>query len=350
MHDFDFGQLAHVAGPPEASALFKSVPEDFQVTEDLGFSPDGEGQHQLLRVRKREANTEWVAQGLAAFAGVSRAQVSFAGLKDRWALAEQWFSIDLAGRAEPDWSTLELPGVEVLEVARHRRKLRRGTLAGNRFALRLRQVSGDRPALEGRLARLAEQGAPNYFGPQRFGRGGDNLRGAESLFAGRRIRDRHRRGLYLSAARSALFNAVCSARVAAGTWCTILPGDVLSLTGSRSFFLARPDDPDLASRLAAGDVSPSGPLWGAGELPSRDATADLERRVLEPFAGWCRGLEAAGLRQERRALRVQPAALSWTWEGDDLWLRFGLPAGCYATAVVRELVQIPELAAAEQHV
>ena len=330
--------LAYVAGPPQVSARLKLAPEDFQVRECLGFEPDGTGSHALLHVRKREANTEWVARQLARHAGLPASRVSFAGLKDRQAVTEQWFSVDLAGAVEPDWATLDVAGVSVLRAERHGRKLKRGALTGNRFHLRLRELSGPIDELEARLARVTEQGVPNYFGPQRFGRDGANLNGAEALFAGARIRDRHKRGMFLSAARSFLFNTVLSARVAQGSWCTILEGEALSLRGSRSFFVAEPGDTALAARLAAGDISPSGPLWGTGEALARAEAAALEHAVLEPYASWRAGLEAAGLRQERRALRLLPDGLQWDWEDGDLVLEFQLPPGTYATALVRELI------------
>ena len=331
--------LAYAGGPPPVTACLKLEPEDFRVQEIPGFEPDGSGQHALLHVRKRDANTEWVARKLARHAGVPASRVSYAGLKDRWAVTDQWFSVDLSGHAEPDWAALDLPQVNVLRAERHGRKLKRGALAGNRFQLRLRDLSGPVEELEARLVRLRGQGVPNYFGPQRFGHDGANLAGAEALFAGARIRDRHKRGLYLSAARAQMFNAVLSARVAQGSWCTVLEGEALSLRGSRSFFLAEPGDTALAARLAAGDISPSGPLWGRGELPPRGAAAALETTVLEPYAAWCTGLEAAGLRQERRALRLLVEGLRWEREAGDLLLEFELPPGAYATAVVRELVQ-----------
>lgn len=330
-------ELAHVAGPPPVSARLKAAPEDFEVEESLGFEPDGAGAHAMLRVRKREANTEWVARQLARHAGVGASRVGFAGLKDRWAVTEQWFSVDLSGRDEPDWGMLDAPGVEVVRAERHGRKLKRGALAGNRFRLRLRDAEGPLEDLEARLERVAREGVPNYFGPQRFGRGGANLAAAEAMFAGRRVRDRHKRGMYLSAARALLFNTVLSGRVEGGGWREILEGEALSLRGSRSYFVADADDPALPARLASGDVSPSGPLWGRGELPSRGRAAELERAILEPFGAWCAGLEAAGLRQERRALRLLPEGMRWHWEGDALLLEFELPAGTYATSVVREL-------------
>lgn len=331
---------AHAFGPPPAAGVLRRCPEDFVVDEVLGFHPDGEGEHVLLWVRKRGANTDWVARQLARLAGVRPADVSYAGLKDRDAVTSQWFSLRLAGAAEPDWSALAVDGVEVLEAVRHRRKLRRGALEGNRFQITVRDLQGERGTVAARLQAMAARGVPNYFGPQRFGRGGGNLEQAEALFAGRlRERNRSRRGIYLSAARSFLFNQVLSQRVEAGNWDAVLDGEALILAGSRSFFVAETADAETARRVADNDIHPSGPLWGRGEPPVQGAVRLLEEEALAPYPLFREGLEAAGMKQERRALRLPVSGLEWGFEDDDaLRLRFFLPAGAFATSVVREVV------------
>lgn len=335
-------QWHHAFGQPPATGRLRATAEDFAVDEDLGFAPDGAGEHVLLRVRKRGANTDWAARRIAALAQVSPRDVGYAGLKDRNAVTTQWFSVGLAGRPEPDWGALAAEGLEVLEAARHGRKLRRGGLSGNRFGLVLRGLAGDRDAVAARLEQAAERGVPNYFGQQRFGRDGGNLQLAGALFAGRlRERNRHKRGLYLSAARSFLFNEVLSRRVADGTWDRAVTGEVLVLEGSRSFFRVDAVDAETGDRVARGDCHPSGPLWGRGETPAGGEAAALEAEVLAPYAEARAGLEAAGMKQERRALRLPVAGLEWAFEGTDaLRLAFSLPAGAYATSVVRELAVV----------
>lgn len=325
-------------GRPVATGRLRSVPEDFRVDEELGFEPDGSGEHLLLQVRKRNTNTEWLARQIARIAGVRPRDVSYAGLKDRHAVTSQWFSIHLPGREDPDWSELGSDDVHLLRAARHGRKLRRGALELNRFTITVRELKGDSEELGERLAAIAARGVPNYFGAQRFGRGYANLDRARALFEGARERDRHKRGLYLSAARSFLFNEVLSRRVEEGCWDALLPGECAMLAGSRSFFVASAPDADLAARLASGDIHPSGPLWGRGELPSRDAAAELERSVVGEYPLFTEGLERAGLEQERRPLRLVPAGFEWTLEENTLELRFTLPAGAFATSVLRELV------------
>jgi tRNA pseudouridine13 synthase len=332
-------ELPRAGGMPPVAGVLRAAPEDFRVDEDLGFAPDGEGEHVLLQVSKRNVNTDRVAQRIAQLAGVRPVDVGYAGLKDRNAVASQWLSVHLAGRKEPHWQALEDGELRVLAVARHRRKLRRGALHGNRFDIVVRALVGAPHDLEPRLARIAAECMPNYFGEQRFGRGGANLERASALFEGRlRERNPHKRGLYLSAARAQLFNLVLARRVQEGTWNHALPGDAMMLAGSRSYFVADAPDAEIERRVAAFDLHPSGPLWGRGEPPSRGQARLLEDEVLSGWEGWRAGLERFGLEQERRALRLVVRELAWELNGGALRLRFHLPAGTYATTVLRELV------------
>jgi tRNA pseudouridine13 synthase len=326
-------------GDPPIAAVMRAAPEDFIVDEVLGFAPDGEGEHALLQIRKRGANTEFVARALARHAGVRQGDVSYAGLKDRHAVTTQWFSVHLPGQPDPDWSALESDELRIITSARHSRKLRRGALRANRFRITLRDVAGDDDALAARLDLIAREGVPNGFGPQRFGRHGDNLARAAEMFAGGRIRDRSLRGLYLSAARSFLFNEVLARRISERTWNVALPGDVMMLDGSHSHFHIDAVDTEIQRRVAAFDIHPTGPLWGRGTSPVSGASLALERSVIARHEEWCRGLEMAGLNHERRSLRLPVKAMSWLQpEAGTLQVGFELPAGAYATAVMREIV------------
>jgi tRNA pseudouridine13 synthase len=262
-------------------------------------------------------------------------------MKDRQAVTTQWFSLRMAGRPEPDWSQLQSDLIQILQVHRHRRKLRRGALRGNRFMIRIRELIGHQEALEQRLNRLQESGMPNYFGEQRFGRDYQNLALADPLFyrTGPPIR-RHLRGLVISAVRSQLFNQVLAERIAQGTWDTPLQGDYFKLDGSRSGFS---DDPqqhtELSQRCRLQDIHPSGPLWGRGLPMVNGRVGELETRVLSAFGNWRDGLETVGLEQERRSLRVRLQDLTWCFNQDgSLDLRFFLPAGSFATVLLRELI------------
>jgi len=338
-----FSDLPRAYGGPAAFGRLRATPEDFQVEEIIGFEPDGEGEHALLRIRKTGANTEWVARRIASHAGLPVSVVGYAGLKDRNAVTTQWFSVHVGPSREPDWKNLDAEGVEVLEVHRHRRKLRRGTLRGNRFRIRVGGLEVESAFLDERLEQVRGLGVPNYFGPQRFGNDQGNLYGAHALFNGhaRRV-GRHLRGLWLSAARSQLFNEVLALRVERRNWDRPLPGDRMQLAGSRSHFLAETMDEQLLARTSSFDVDPSGPLWGVGELLTRGEAAEIERDVGRRFDCWSAGLASAGLRQERRPLRLKIDELEAEVGRDTLSLAFELPAGGYATAVLRELMEWSE--------
>jgi tRNA pseudouridine13 synthase len=281
---------------------------------------------------------------LARHAGLPANEVSYAGLKDRHAVTTQWFSLRLAGRAEPDWSGLASEQVEILAVHRHKRKLRRGALRGNRFNLLLRHLEADWETLDQRLQTLRQGGMPNYFGEQRFGHDYQNLdRFDELLGSGLRRRiDPHLRGLLISAVRSQLFNEVLAERIEQGCWKTPLAGDYFMLDGSRSGFCDDAEDPDLVSRCETGDIHPSGPLWGRGLAPVSGLAAELETRVLSPFAPWRERLEHLGLAQERRSLHLPLDDLEWQFEPAQarLRIRFFLPAGAFATVLLRELLEV----------
>jgi len=326
-------------GQPPVSGVIRQSLDDFVVDEVLGFELDGEGEHVCLHMRKRGMNTEEVARRIAKLAGVRQMDVSYAGLKDRYAVTTQWFSIYLSNKPEPDWHSLESEELTIVEVSRHGRKLRRGTLKANRFTLVVRQLQGDTVLLSERLEKVKTQGVPNYFGEQRFGRA--NLDRASDLFAKRiKVRDRHKKGMYFSAARSALFNAVLAYRVELATWNQAMVGEVMMLDGSHSVFNADEVDDTLIQRLREFDIHPTGPLWGRGRLATADEVLELEEQVLEPYFDWREGLENAGLKQERRALRLLPANMTWVLAEDALRLSFELPSGTYATSVLREITEL----------
>jgi tRNA pseudouridine13 synthase len=218
--------------------------------------------------------------------------------------------------------------------------LKRGALRGNEFELTLREFEGDAVVLEARLRALAAAGAPSYFGPQRFGREGRNLTLANAWFRGEGAApDRPERGFALSAARSAVFNAVLAERVREQSWNTLEAGDVANLDGSGSIFAVAAADDVLHARAQALDVHATGPLWGAGVLTSAGRIAALEQEVARRFPALAEGLARAGLEQERRALRMRVQGLEWVWTGADVQLRFQLPRGAFATAVLHELIE-----------
>jgi len=335
---YSFHSLATAYGPVPVTGTIKASPEDFQVIEIPAFSPTGEGEHCIVHIRKQELNTAQVGKILAKHAGLPPSRVSWAGMKDRNAVTEQWFSVHLANKPEPDWRELNNDHLKVLDVHRNDRKLRTGVLKGNQFYLRVRDVKGDMDAVKEHYETILDHGVPNYFGEQRFGFRGRNLHKALAMFRNpRRRQNRHERGIYLSAARAMLFNAVLDRRVREKTWNTLLPGELCMLDGTHSYFPAA-HEPDLQRRLEHFDIHPTGPLWGEGALSTSGECMQLEQDVVNEYAEFTAGLEAAGLKQDRRSLRLEPRFFQLQVSGNELFLNFELPPGAYATAVLHELI------------
>lgn len=326
-------------GGPPSQGRIRVAPEDFIVREWLGFAPDGEGDHWLLTVRKRGANTHWVAKQLGRLAQIHPRDVGFAGLKDRNAITEQAFTIPVRSAIGSDWPGVTGDGFEVINAVRHRRKLKRGALRANDFEIIVREFSGDAEALARRIESIAAAGVPNYFGPQRFGIDGGNLTRAQQWFSGQiELHDRFERSFALSAARAAIFNAVLARRVTDGTWNQLQAGDVANLDGSNSIFAVDTPDEVLTERCRQLDIHPTGPLWGRGELATQGPVLELEGRIANHCSVFAEGLSKAGLDQERRALRMRVSELNWKIDADQLTLKFRLPRGTFATTVLHELL------------
>ena len=311
-------------GEPLFRGWYRTTPEAFRVDELPGWEPSGAGEHLLLRVAKRGANTAWVAQALARRAGCQTSEVGYCGEKDRHAVTTQWFSLR-DPRQALDWRGDEAgDGWNVLALARHDRKLRRGDHAGNRFSLRLELEHAPAPEAVAQARSRLEEGIPNYFGPQRFGRDGGNLSRAAAWVDGARLPARGpERGRILSTARSLLFNEVVAARVRAGCLGAVLEGDVM--------------EEGTACPGAACPGVPTGPMWGRGRSATGAAAAALEAAALAPYQSWCERLEFAGLKQERRPLLVRPGAFALDVQGSTLQLECVLPPGVFVTSVLAAL-------------
>ncbi|MEI6896996.1 MAG: tRNA pseudouridine(13) synthase TruD [Psychromonas sp.] len=331
--DFSF-----LYGKPKSTGRYKQHCEDFIVTEDLGFELTGEGEHVCLWIQKIGENTQYLARQLAKFAQIPARNVSYAGLKDRQGDTWQWFSLHIPGKITPDFSDFESPGVTIHKVIRHHKKIKTGALAGNFFSITLRDIS-DKQAVESALINV-KKGVPNYFGEQRFGFDGHNVSAALAMFAGRKIKDRFKRGMYLSAARSYLFNKVVSARISDNLYLQPLLGDCVQFVGNRSFFPLPDIDALSLQRLQSREICLTAPLWGAGELSSESDGKHYEIKALQDHQDLQIGLAKNGLKQARRPLLLIAQDLSSTWlDEHTVCLNFYLPSGCYATSLLRELIR-----------
>jgi tRNA pseudouridine13 synthase len=325
-----------VAGAgPFGAADMRCIPEDFYVAEHSGLVPAGVGEHLFLRVRKTGHNTRWVAKKLAEIAKLPERAVSFAGMKDRHAVAEQWFGLHLPGRAEPVFNMPAGEGIEILQSVWHDRKLRPGQLSYNQFHLRLRNcLINDLPGFETRLQALRTLGVPNYFGAQRFGFEQANLFIIRDIRSLPGIR-REQRSFALSALRGALFNGYLAKRVADGSWSDGLTGDVEISDRPRG--VAEADQSIFTSQRL-----PAGLLWGNKHQPAQEEAGNCERTFYGQFPAVMSLLEDAGCRASRRVLCARIGNLSCQHAGDQVELNFALGPGSYATMVLRELLVITD--------
>jgi len=328
----------YVYGGPSGTGKIRSLPEDFIVNENLSFEPSGAGEHAFLQIEKKGENTEYVARQLARFANVRQRDVSYAGLKDRHAVTTQWFSVWLPGKAAPDWTQFDSDNVKVLQAVRHARKLKRGVLSGNSFKLIIRDWQGDREKTTQQLEQIKVNGIANYFGSQRFGNEGQNVSKALAMFEGAKV-GREQRSIYLSAARSYLFNRILAERITQNNWNQAVTGDTYQFDLSHSCFQSEQPDAEIIRRLAAKEIHPTGALWGRGNADiSADALA-IEQTVIDANELLAQGLMSSDVDRDRRSLRVNVQDLCWRFVDDStLELCFTLPAGSYATSVLREII------------
>lgn len=335
-------------GARVASAHLKTAPQDFRVSEVLEEFPDqsetssavsvtGEGEHLCLRIEKIGDNTEFVAGALATLADCRPFDVGFCGLKDRHAVTSQWFSLYRPGMMDNDAALIERISERWPVKSAHRsvRKLRRGDHQGNHFVVTLRQVSAGREVVESALERLKMQGAPNYFGPQRFGFAGGNLdraihidpsalnrRGGQGKRRGRGkpggSSDGRKNVLYFSAARSWFFNEVLATRVAEGSWRTPLPGEPAEHA--------------------------TGPLWGDGGTSAGGEIGQRERDIVALTPELASLFLATRMKPERRPLVAMAKDLSWSWLDDGgLELNFFLDPGQYATTILSDIFELEDM-------
>ncbi|MFH2007306.1 MAG: tRNA pseudouridine(13) synthase TruD [bacterium] len=323
-------------------------PEDFRVQEIPAYSPQGEGAHCFVRIRKTGITSFEAVARLARAVGIRPGDIGMAGIKDRHAVAEQWLSLP---DARPDEVlALELPDLEVLEAALHPQKLRTGHLRGNRFRIRLVECRAE-DALDRAtrvLAQLVRTGFYHFFGPQRFGRDGRNAELGRALLAGGPPpRDRRTRRLVLSALQSELFNDYLVERCQAAPLDRPLAGEIVQRTDSGGLFEAS-DLEEVGDRMAAGAVVPTGPLFGPKlkRAPEGSSPWALEERVLARS-----GLQLSDFQRfrklapgGRRPLVVRPTEVAASADEDTVRVQFTLPPGAYATVLLRELTKTPDAA------
>ena len=375
----DTAKLPQPMQPPLKQATYKAHTTDFVVNELLPLAFTGEGEHLWLHIQKSGMNTAYLAKLLSEWAEIPLRDVGFSGLKDRHALTTQWFSLRIPKKQLPDseFAPVDISAnesVTILEQQWHNKKLNRGTHRANQFIITLRdiefadvdnafsnpeQLLSTKQAVEQHLTTISQSGVPNYFGSQRFGRSGNNIREALSLFArpvpearlpsnkGKRKRvPREQNTMELSAARSLIFNKILAVRVGDGSWNTGLAGEVFNLDGSGSIFASDEIDDTLQGRLESGDIHPTAVLWGTANDKVSGQAAAMETDIVAQsplLTQLATGLDQRHIKAQRRALRLPIEALSWQWQDIEgaqvLVLNFTLTTGSFATSVLASLVQ-----------
>lgn len=315
------------------SCQLKVFPEDFIVNEQLGFRPLGYGHQQYFYIEKKQLTTDAIIRYLASWRQCPKPEVGYAGLKDKQAVTRQWFSVPIKHGKPMELTDFNFPGARVLGSSFHPKKIKIGQLACNRFTLTLRSIMSKttnseldeygKSQIAERLQNISKTGVPNYFGSQRFGYNNENIKTAyDILFMRRRCRDRFKKGLALSAARSAVFNMLLAQRVSGGSWKRLLPGDP-----GWNF-----------SDSLSDTLYPTGVLWGRGRNLAQFLTLSVEQDILKPVESWLYALEHSGLHQDRRSLVAPVMDLTSNWlDSSTLKISFTLSPGQYATEVVQEI-------------
>jgi tRNA pseudouridine13 synthase len=333
--------LAYPYGKALAQGLIKSRPEDFQVVEELGFEPSGEGEHLFLLVEKSGLSTPQLIDRISRDYSIHPRLIGYSGLKDKKALTTQWLSLHLPGKPA-DSTVVDGDAYRVLRAQRNRSKLRRGSHKSNFFRIRVRQVKGFSADSRLQLDAIASGGIANYFGAQRFGRDQDNVAQALKQLDRRGLK-RARRSILLSSLRSFLFNQVLSRRISLGCWAQPLDGDVFMLRGSHSIF-SQALDATLSQRFAEMDISSTASLYGKGESQLGAKALELEQQVFAEHGEITDCLDRQGVARQMRSLRA--AVEDFDYELDEseenLRLQLRLPAGSYLTSLLEHFIQVSE--------
>ena len=280
-------------GEPTLQGRFKTRPQDFIVAEELGFQPDGQGEHRLLLVEKTGLSTPELVECIASELQIKTRDIGYSGLKDKRAISRQWISIP---NPTTDIEVTETDFYRILESGLHRRKLRRGSHKSNAFEVRLRQVNEFSSDAQAQLECIAQSGFANYFGEQRFGRQQDNVEQALGKLSNPRL-PRWRKGILI--------------------------------------FSETLDD-SIRQRYTAQDISSTASLYGSGPCLLSGTALEIEQEIFSAHPEITACLDRHGAKQQMRATRVVPRDLTCEYDSQEqcLLLKLRLPAGSYLTSLL----------------
>ena len=336
-----------------AECQIRSTIDDFVVEEIAAYPLSGSGEHAFLWLEKRGLAAPELVSRIIKTLNVPSKDVGVAGQKDRHAVTRQYCSIPK--RLAIDVERLNSSDLQILSVTQHQNKLKTGHLKGNRFRLVLRTHGGftaeHAEQVAARLTQLEQTGFPNYFGPQRFGHGGNTLIDGLKAIKGKLPKDhwpehqsRTLQRLALSAVQSAVFNLVTAERVLAKTAGTVLPGDVvIRKEGIKPYRIPQGAD--------TSQVVPAGPMPGPEMLLATDAVAEMEEAAMQKIGVTTKDFTrfeklTSGI---RRKMLEFPSETSAAWQADgSIEACFVLSAGTYATTMLQEVTTtLIDAAAAE---
>jgi tRNA pseudouridine13 synthase len=332
------------------TATIRKTPEDFVVEEIPAFEPSGEGEHLYVRITKRDLTTNEAVKRVCAALGVDERGAGYAGMKDKRAVTTQTISVPFPrARSAEEALGIELDGVTVVAATRHVHKLKPGHLKGNRFTIVLRDLAEQAvPAVIEKLDEAGRLGVPNSFGPQRFGKDGDNPERALAWLAGRTSgpKDRRDRRFLFSALQAHVFNRVLDIRRARDTFRQPLMGDLIKKTDTGGIFTCTDPDTD-ALRAERGEIAPTGPIFGAKMRWPEGEPAKIEREMLKECVGNSTAFDEHPELGEgsRRPFVLRVSELVARPLGEDpaaLRVLFVLPKGGYATTLLNWAVALHE--------
>ncbi|MAD43245.1 MAG: tRNA pseudouridine(13) synthase TruD [Arcobacter sp.] len=351
-------QLQRYLNHSKIDVLFKQNKDDFVVTEIPLYEFSGEGEHLILKIRKKDLATWDALEIIAKFVGCKSRDIGYAGLKDKNAMTVQTISIHK--QYEEKLKTFNHPNIKILETTYHNNKIKVGHLKGNKFFIRLKRVNVlDSRKIEAALGSIVTLGMPNYFGFQRFGIEGDNYKKGKAIIEGTlKEKRRNLKQMYINAYQSYLFNSWLSKRIEISKLIDafepkeiyeklnlpldlvkrmkkqehplkIMTGDLLSHYPFGKIFTIE-DLETESEKFYNRDRVPTGLLSGKRVKNSVDLAYKIEKEYEAPT-----GEDGA-----RRFAWIFPEEVESNYKEDKNWmeLKFTLPKGCYATELIAEII------------
>lgn len=332
--------LIYPYGAASLTGVIKQNPEDFKVHEQLGFELSGEGEHLFIEVEKTELTTFQLIEIIAKHCGVAAKQIGYSGLKDKQAITRQWLSIQLPGYKQMP----EIPDGEqyrILDKQWHDKKLRVGVHKFNDFEITIRNIEGNMDELTVTIKRINEFGFANYFGQQRFGSNQDNVSQALRVLGNRhksKRLSRQKKGLYLSALRSEIFNQILAHRINQGIWKEPVDGDLFMLSGTQSMFAEALND-ELIQRYQALDIHSAVSLMGCGESRITSQALAIENEVLNDAGEM---IEILNQQEVKRAYRSSRAIAHHmvieVLDSATVYLKVRLERGVFLTSLINHFL------------